>query len=224
MVTQYYEPRNIRPWGYGSPLLTAFEEVVRDRLGGLTNQVADIALYDPDRVPETLIEDIIGTFTGYNSPLGVGLYQPDLGVPYLRNIIRNAIRLNLLRGTDGALNLYSALVGIGFYYQINRVDATGQPVTFPGDGIPDTIAFYVSPRGRALSSEFLTAIGRGYQSLLPRTLDIQLPIRVAHEAPGELAVVAYARQIVVWDAHRTPYIPGRGDTSWGQSFNYEEFR
>ena len=223
-MTLRYQPQNIRPWGYGSPLLQAFEEVVRDRLGGLTNQVADIALYDPDRVPEALIEDIIGTLTGYNTPAGVGLYQPDLGVSYLRGVIRNVVRLNLLRGTDGALNLYSTLVGIGFYYQINRVDTNGDPVTYPGAGIPDTITFYVSPRGQVLTAEDFTAIANGYRSLLPRTLDIVLPIRRAEEAPGNLFVVAYARQIVVWDAHRVPYIPGRGDTSWSEDFNYQEFR
>lgn len=223
-MTLRYPPQSIRPWGYGSPLLTAFEEAVRDRLGGLTNQVAEIALYDPDKVPEALIEDIIGTLTGYNTPLGVGLYQPDLGVPYLRQIIRNAVQLNLLRGTDEALNLYAALVGIGFYYQINRVDAQGNAVTFPAPGIPDTITFYLAARGIPFTAEFLQAVKDGFQSLLPRTLDIVLPLRTAHEASGEVAVIAYARPVVVWQSISQPFIPDREATSWGPSFNPEEFR
>ena len=223
-MTTRYEPANIRPWGYGSPVLTAFEEVARTRLGGLLNQVAGIALYDPDAVPQELLEDLIGQFSGYNTLAGVGLYQPVLGIDYLREVLRQAFRLNLLRGTDAALNLFASIVGVGFYYQINRVDATGQAVTWPNPGIPDTITFYVAPRGRSLTAEVSQAMADGFQSLLPRTLDVDLPIRVAHEAAGEFRVVAYARQIVVWDNHRVPYIPGRGDTSWGPSFNYQEFR
>ena len=223
-MTTRYEPANIRPWGYGSPVLTAFEEVARTRLGGLLNQVADIALYDPDRVPEELLGEVIGELSGYNTPAGVGLYQPALGVPYLRQVMRDAYQLNLLRGTDAALTLYAAIVGVGFYYQIGRVDTNGQAVPWPNAGIPANITFYIAPRGLTLTQESNQAMADGFQSLLPRTLDVILPIRTAHEAPGEVAVVAYARQIVVWDSHRVPYEPGRGDTSWGPSFNYQEFR
>ena len=218
MVTQI-QPRNIRPWGYQSPLLTAVDEQLLVRWGEFNRVIGQIALYDPARVPLPLLDGLIETFAG------PGLYHPVLGDDYNRGVFRNSVQLNLWRGTRAALDLFSSLVNIGYYYQINRIDLNADPVPYPDPGIPNTITFWVSNRlGEVFTTQELDAIKEGYRVLLPRTLDIEEPIRIAHEGLARVAPVAWSRQLTIWrsdSAGSVPVTPTQG--SWGPSFDQEEF-
>ena len=212
-------PVNVRPWGYASPLLTAFDEVFLDRWQEFNKAVAATALYDPDTVPAQFLQEMIKTFAG------VDLYQEVLGESYNREVYRNALELNLLRGTDGALNLYNTLAQIGYHYRINRVDSNGNAVAYPTPGIPNTVDFFVTNRtGRTWTAEEIAAIARAYQVLIPRTLTINLPINIASEGVGNLALMSISRPVAIWDGGFTqPYVPFVGETAFGQSFDQEAF-
>ena len=212
-ISQPY-PNTLRPFGAGYPVPAALEQVEGGRFAALVAELETVALYDPAAVPQPLLRPLIEQLAGPH------LWTDLLGEAHQRAVYRRAYEMNRWRGCQRALDVFSNLCGLGYYYRI--VDRNGHQIGKPDqDSPPDRIFFYIVNRaGLPQTAAVLAYIAAAYAALLPRFITVDTPLRIATEGVGQLRAVAVAKTARIWDGRTTaPIAPGQSQSPVAGSFD-----
>ena len=207
-------PNTLRPFGAGYPVPAALESVEGGRFRAFLAELEAIALYDPQTLPQPLLRPQIEQLAGPH------LWTDLLGEAHQRAVYQKAWEMNRYRGCQRALDVFSRLCGLGYYYRLT--DVNGHGVGKPDqDSPPDRIYFYIVNRaGLPQTSAVLDYIADAYAALLPRFITVDKPLRIATEGVGQLAAVAVAKTARLWDGRTTtPILPGQSPVSVRGSFD-----